>query len=81
MKNMVSEDLAHIIALIIVTLSYISIPVLLFFFAFAVYIDLHYAVQFYYTRASEDAVIAILLAFANVALLFGIRALIKWVRE
>jgi len=81
MKNMVSEDVGKIIALIIVTLSYISIPVLLFFFAFAVYIDLHYAVQFYYTKAAEDAVIAILLAFANVALFLGIRALIQWVRK
>jgi hypothetical protein len=81
MKNMVSEDTAHIIALIIVTLSYISIPALLFLFAFAVYTDLHYVVQFYYTRAAEDAVIAIVLAFANVALLFGIRALIQWVRK
>lgn len=78
---MVSEDVAHIVALIIVTLSYISIPVLLFFLAFAVYIDLHYAVQFYYTRAIEDAVIAIALAFANVAILLGIRALIQWVRK
>jgi len=81
MRNMVSEDAAHIIALIIVTLSYISIPALLFLLVFAVYTDLHYAVQFYYTRNAEDAVIAILLAFANAALLLGTRALIRWVRK
>ena len=81
MKNMVSEDTAHIIALIIVTLSYISIPALLVLLVFAVYIDLRYVVQFYYTRNPEDAVIAILLAFANAALLFGIRSLIRWLRK
>jgi hypothetical protein len=78
---MVSEDVRKIIALILVTLSYISLPVLLFLLAVAVYIDLNYAVQFYYTKAAMDAVIAILLAFVNIALLFGIRALIRWLRK
>ena len=80
-KNMVSEDVRKIIALIIVTLSYISIPILLFLFAVAVYFDLYYAVQFYYTNAVADAVIAVGLAVFNVALFFGIRTLIRWVRE
>jgi uncharacterized membrane protein len=78
---MVSEDVGKIIALIIVAFSFISIPVLLFFFAVAVYIDLYYAVQFYNTKDAADAMIAILLAFVNVALFFGIRALIRWVRQ
>jgi len=78
---MVSEDASKIIALIVVTLSYISIPILLFVFVVAVYFDLRYAVQFYYNRTTADALIAILLAFANVALLFGIRALIRWLRR
>jgi len=78
---MVSEDVMKIIALVIVTLAYISIPVLLFLFAVAVYMNLHYAVQFYYTRTAADAVIAILLALFNVALFFGIRALIRLARK
>lgn len=78
---MVSEDVRKIIALIIVTLSYISIPVLLFIFAVTVYFDVYYAAQFYYTNAVADAMIAIGLTVVNVALFFGIRALIKWVRE
>jgi hypothetical protein len=78
---MVSEDVRKIIALIIVAFSFISIPVLLFFFVVAVYIDLYYAVQFYNTKAAADAMIAVLLAFVNVALFFSIRALIRWVRQ
>jgi len=78
---MVSEDLRKIVALIIVTLSYISIPVLLFFFAVTVYINAQYIVQFYYTRAPVDALAAVLLAFFNVGLFFAIRALVRWLRE
>jgi hypothetical protein len=80
-KSMVSEDVRKIIALVIVTLSYVLIPVLLFFFVVAVYFDLYYAVQFYYTNAIADAMIAVLLALVNAALLFGIWALIRWVRQ
>jgi uncharacterized sodium:solute symporter family permease YidK len=78
---MVSEDIRKVIALVIVTLAYISIPVLLFSFAVAIYMNLHYAVQFYYTNALADALIALGLASFNVALFFGIRALIRWARE
>lgn len=78
---MVSEDAGKIIALVVVTLSYISIPILLFVFVVAVYFDLRYAVQFYYSRTTADAMIAILLAFVNIALFFGIRALIRWLRR
>jgi hypothetical protein len=78
---MVSEDVKKIIALIIVTLSYISIPLLLFLFAVSVYFDIYYAVRFYYTNAAADAMIAIGLVIFNVALFFGIRILIRWVRQ
>ena len=78
---MVSEDVRKIVALIIVTFSYLSIPVLLFLFAIAIYVDVYHAVQFYYTRDAADAIIAILLALANVALFFGIVVLIRWLRK
>jgi lipid-A-disaccharide synthase-like uncharacterized protein len=78
---MASEDASKIIALIVVTLSYISIPILLFVFVVAVYFDLRYAVQFYYSGTAADAMIAILLAFVNIALFFAIRALIRWLRR
>jgi len=78
---MVSEDLRKIVALIIVTLSYISVPVLLFFFAVTVYINAQYVIQFHYTRALVDALVAVLLAFFNIVLLLAIRALVRWLRE
>ena len=78
---MVSEDVRKIIALVIVTLAYISIPVLFFSLAITVYMNLYHAVQFYHTNALVDALIALGLAVFNVALFFGIRALIRWVRE
>lgn len=81
MKNMVSEDVRKIIALIIVTLSYISIPVLLFILAVTIYINIQHTIQFYYTRALADGVAVILLAFFNIGLFFAIRALIRWLRE
>lgn len=76
-----SEETSKIFALIVVTLSYISVPVLLFIFVVAVYFDLRYVVQFYYSKAIADALTAILLALVNVALFFGIRALIRWLRQ
>lgn len=78
---MVSEDVRKIVALIIVALSYVSLPVLFFLFIITVYFDLSYTVQFYFTKAEADAAIAILLALVNIALFFGIRALIRWLRK
>jgi len=78
---MVSEDLRKILALIIVTLSFISVPVLLFFFAVMIYLNVNQIIQFYYTRALIDALLAISLAIFNAVLFFAIRALIRWVRE
>lgn len=78
---MVSDDVRKIVALIIVAFSYVLIPVLLFFFVVAVYFNLYYAVQFYYTNAAADAMITVLLTLVNIALFFGIWALIRWVRQ
>jgi len=78
---MVSEDLKKILALIIVTLSFISIPVLLFFFAVMLYFNVYQIIQFYYTKTLADALIAIALAIINTALFFAIKALIRWVRK
>ncbi|UCC33039.1 MAG: hypothetical protein JSW53_04420 [Candidatus Bathyarchaeota archaeon] len=78
---MVSEDVQKILALIIVTLSFLSLPVLLFFFALALYVNATYVIQFYHTGDFADALIAVLLAIVNAGLLWALRALIKWIRK
>ena len=81
MRNMVSEDSQNILALIIVTLSFISVPLLLFLFAVMVYFNVNEVVQFYSTGAFVDALLALLLAVGNIVLLFAIRYLVRWVRK
>ena len=78
---MVSEDLEKIIALIIVALSFISIPVMLFFFVVMIYFNVNQIIQFYYTKNFADASVAIAMAIINAVLFFAIRALIRWVRK
>jgi hypothetical protein len=78
---MVSEDSQNILALIIVTLSFISVPLLLFLFAVMVYFNVNEVVQFYSTGAFVDALLALLLAVGNIVLLFAIRYLVRWVRK
>ena len=81
MKSMVSEDTRKIIALVIVTLSYISIPVLLLILAVTIYINVQHAIQFYYTRSATDGLVTMLLAFFNIGLTLVILALIRWIRK
>lgn len=81
MRNMVSEDSQNILALIIVTLSFLSVPLLLFLFAVMVYFNVNEIVQFYYTGAFVDALLAFLLAIGNAMLLFAIHRLVRWVRK
>jgi hypothetical protein len=78
---MVSEDVEKILALIIVTFSFLSIPILLFLFFVLIYIDADYLIQFYNTRSLTDALMAVLLAIVNAGLFFLLRALIKWIRK
>ncbi len=78
---MVSEDREKILALIIVTFSFLSIPVLLFLFFVLIYLDANYLIQFYNTRSLTDALMAVLLAIVNAGLFFLLRALIKWIRK
>jgi len=80
-KKMVSEDLEKILALIIVTFSFLSIPVLLFVFVITIYINVTYVIDFYNTRSSTAALMAAFLAIVNVGLFLLLRALIKWVRK
>jgi len=78
---MVSEDVEKILALILVTFSFLSVPVLLFLLFFLIFIDANYLIQFYNTRTLTDALMAIFLAIVNAGLFFLIRALIKWIRK
>lgn len=78
---MVSEDLEKILALIIVALSFLSIPVLLFFLVVVIYVDVNYIIRFYNTRNFTDASIAVALVILTAVLFLGLRALIKWVRK
>lgn len=78
---MVSEDLEKILALVIVTLSFLSIPVLLFLLVVVIYVDVSYIIRFFDTRSFADASIAVFLAIVSATLFLGLRALIKWVRK
>jgi len=80
-EKMVSEDREKILALIIVTFSFLSIPVLLFLFFVLIYLDANYLIQFYNTRSLTDALMTVLLAIVNAGLFFLLRALIKWIRK
>ncbi len=78
---MVSEDLRKILALIIVTLSFLSLPVLLFLLAVVIYIDVTYTIQFYYTGNFADGLIAVVLAIVSAGLFLTLRTLTKWIRK
>jgi hypothetical protein len=78
---MMSEDVEKIFALIIVTLSYLSVPILLFLFVVLIIIDANYVIQYYARRTVMDALMAVLLAIVNTGLFFFLRALVKWIRK
>jgi len=78
---MVSSDSKRILAILIITLSIISVPVLLFFLAFTVYLTFTEFVQYFQTGATVNGLMAILLVVFNVCLFFAIWALIKWLRK
>ncbi|UCE16299.1 MAG: hypothetical protein JSV12_01395 [Candidatus Bathyarchaeota archaeon] len=78
---MVSEDVEKILALIIVTFSFLSIPILLFLFIVLLFINASYVIRFYNTGTLVDALMAVLLAIVNAGFFFILRALIKWVRK
>jgi len=78
---MVSEDLEKILALIIVTFSFLSIPVLLFLFIILLFVNANYLIQFFNTGAIADALMTVLLGIVNAGLFFLLRALIKWIRK
>jgi len=80
-KKMVSEDVEKILALIIVTLSFLSLPVLLFLFIIVLYIDATYIIQFYHTRNLADALVAAGLTFVSAALFLILRTLTNWIRK
>ncbi len=78
---MVSEDVEKILALIIVTLSFLSLPVLLFVFIIVLYLDVTYVVQFYQTGSLMDALALVGLTILSVGLFLLLRALTKWIRK
>jgi len=78
---MVSEDVEKILALVIVTLSFLSLPVLLFLVVLILYIDAAYVIEFYHTRNLSDASVAVLLAIVSAGLLLVLRKLTKWIRK
>jgi len=78
---MVSEDVENILALIIVTLSFLALPILLFLFIIVLYIDATYIIQFYHTRNLADALVAAGLTLASAALFLILRTLTRWIRK
>jgi len=78
---MVSEDLEKILALIIVTLSFLFLPVLLFLLIVVIYIKATYVIQFYYTGNFIDALISVGLAIISAVLFLVLLALTKWIRK
>ena len=80
-KRVVSEDVKKILALIIVTLSFLSLPVLLFVFVVVLYFDVTYAVQFYQTRSVMDALALVGLTILSAGVFLLLRISIKWIRK
>jgi hypothetical protein len=80
-RRMVSEDVKKILALIIVTLSFLSLPVLLFVFVVVLYFDVTYAVQFYHTRSIMDALALAGLTILSAGVFLLLRTLIRWMRR
>jgi len=80
-KKMVSEELEKIIALIIVTLSFLSLPVLLFIFVITLFMNVTYAIDFYNTRNFTAAVMTVSLTIVNFGLFLLLRFLIRWIRK
>ena len=78
---MVSEDTEKILALIIVTLSFLSLPVLLFIFVITLFMNVTYAIDFYNTRNFTAALMTVSFAIVNVALFLLLRFLIRWIRK
>jgi hypothetical protein len=78
---LVSEDTEKIIALVIVTLSFLSLPVLLFIFVIALFINVTYAIDFYNTRNFTAGLMAVSLAIVNFGLFLLLRFLIRWIRK
>lgn len=78
---MVSEDTEKIIALIIVTLSFLSLPVLLFIFGIVLFLNVTYAIDFYNTRDFTAAVMIVFLTTVNFVLFLLLRFLIRWIRK
>lgn len=75
------EEREKIIALTIVTLSFLSLPVLLFIFIIAIFFDAIHVINFYNTRNFADATMAVFLAIVNIGLLLLLRFLIRWIRK
>jgi len=78
---MVSESVEKILALIIVVLSFLSLPILIFLLAVAVFVDVTYIIQYYNTRNLVDAIIAAGLAIVSAVLFVILRALARWIRK
>jgi hypothetical protein len=78
---MVSESVEKILALIIVVLSFLSLPILIFLLAAAVFVDVTYIIQYYNTRNLVDAIIAAGLAIVSAVLFVILRALARWIRK
>jgi len=78
---MVSESVEKILALIIVVLSFLSLPILIFLLAVAVFVDVTYIIQYYNTRNLVDAITAAGLAIVSAVLFVILRALARWIRK
>jgi len=78
---MVSESIERILALIIVVLSFLSLPILIFLLAVAVFVDVTYIIQYYNTRNLVDAITAAGLAIVSAVLFVILRALARWIRK
>jgi hypothetical protein len=78
---MVSESIEKILALIIVVLSFLSLPILIFLLVVAVFVDVTYIIQYYNTRNLVDAIVAAGLAIVSAVLLVVLRTLARWIRK
>jgi hypothetical protein len=76
-----SEDTEKIVAFIIVILSFLSLPILLFIFVITIFMNVTYAIDFYNTRNFTAAVLTVFLTTVNFGLFLLLRFLIRWIRK
>lgn len=75
-----NNDYEKILAFVILLLTFLSLPLLLFTFILTVILNISYIIKFYYTRNLVFILLIIILSVLNISFIFGLKYLISWLR-